>query len=62
MLKRIGMRKEIEPQYQALLLPDNGPAAFYLRKREPRLFKVSARKENWGRRVPLRVLSTVVQD
>jgi integrase len=47
MLKRIGTWQEIEPQFQALPLPDNGPGRVLSPEERTRLFKVSARKENW---------------
>lgn len=47
MLKRIGKWQEIEPQFQALRLPDNGPGRVLSPDERTRLFQVSARKENW---------------
>jgi integrase len=47
MLKRIGKWQEIEPQFQALRLPDNGPGRVLSPEERTRLFQVSARKENW---------------
>lgn len=47
MLKRINKWREIEPQFQALPLPDNGPGRVLSPEERTRLFKVSARKENW---------------
>jgi hypothetical protein len=47
MLKRIGKWHEIEHQFQALRLPDNGPGRVLSPDERTRLFKVSARKENW---------------
>jgi site-specific recombinase XerD len=47
MLKRIGKWQEIEPQFQALRVPDNGPGRVLSPEERTRLFQVSARKENW---------------
>lgn len=47
MLKRIGKWHEIEPQYQALRLVDRGPGRVLSPEERTRLFRVSARKENW---------------
>jgi integrase len=46
MLKRIGKWREIEHQFQALRLPDNGPGRVLSPEERTRLFQVSARKEN----------------
>jgi integrase len=47
MLKRIGKWQEIEPQFQALRLPDDGPGRVLSPEERTRLFQMSARKENW---------------
>ncbi len=47
LLKRIGKWREIESQFQALPLPDRGPGRVLSPEERTRLFKVSARKENW---------------
>lgn len=47
MLKRIGKWPEIGPQYQALPLPNNGPGRVLSPEERTRLFKVSAREQNW---------------
>jgi Phage integrase, N-terminal SAM-like domain len=50
MLKRIGKWHEIEPQYQALRMLDNGPGRVLSPEERTRLFKVSARKDKSRRK------------
>lgn len=57
MLKRIGKWQEIEPQFQALPLPDHGPGRVLSPEERTRLFKVSARKEDWEAAFLFAVLS-----